>query len=280
MPNRPALLLSVLPFVLSTSAFGQSLNEARPNFSCSGHLQPAEAVICSDVGLASLDRHSALRNLPADRRNQIETTESAWLTERNRCTTNKSCIRDAYQARIRSLGGYASQNSPPIVAQNPPVPPQARAEDTHWLERFVTANGGCGNIRNTFAPWRMQEVQGAIGTWGKLDAELFGKPILKWSDADVAAALRIYHDCEAQLTSTLAGSNLAAQFPKLKFSEWQHWIPDTVGMARSVDAQRKAQQQAKEELERARAAETEKERQAEVEKRKAEEKKRKGKAKG
>jgi TPR repeat protein len=135
MSNRLTLLFCAFPLVLSASAFGQNTNEANPSFSCSGDLQPAEAVICSDDSLASLDRQlaavydSALTNLPAGQRTQIEAAESAWVAERNRCRTDKPCIRNAYRARIGSLGGYASQISPLAVAQNPPripEPPTAR----------------------------------------------------------------------------------------------------------------------------------------------------------
>jgi uncharacterized protein YecT (DUF1311 family) len=109
--------LCVLPLVLSVTAFGQSNNKATPGFSCSGNLFPTEAVICSDEGLASLDRQLAavygsnLENLPADQQAELKATERTWVAERNRCRTDRSCIRNAYQARISSLGGHASQIS-------------------------------------------------------------------------------------------------------------------------------------------------------------------------
>ena len=127
MPKRLALVC-LLPMVLSTSAFAQSDNKATPGFSCSGNLFPTEAVICSDQGLASLDRQlaavygSKLRNLPADQQAELKATERTWVAERNRCGTDRSCIRNAYQART-SLGG--SQQSLQIIAQNPAAqPPQ------------------------------------------------------------------------------------------------------------------------------------------------------------
>jgi hypothetical protein len=113
-----------------------------------------------------------------------------------------------------------------------PTAAAASADDTRWLERFLAANGGCSSkstvyFLSTSASWQMQQVQDAIRA-GRLDVELFGKPILKWSDADVAAALRIYHDCEAQLPP-----NLASILGNNHFDSWKHWIPETVALARA-----------------------------------------------
>ena len=108
------------------------------------------------------------------------------------------------------------------------------ANDTQWLERFLTANGGCGSkYSSPLAPYHMQQVQSDVRA-GRFDTTLFGKPILEWSDADVASALHIYHDCQAQSRPDLAAL----------FDAWQQWVPETVALARNLDAQRKAQQQA------------------------------------
>jgi uncharacterized protein YecT (DUF1311 family) len=118
----------------------QSNNKATPGFSCSGNLFPTEAVICSDEGLASLDRQLAavyggnLRNLPADQQAELKAADRTWVAERNRCRTDKSCIGNAYQARISSLGGHASEISPPIVTQNPTA--RLRPHRLHQLNRL------------------------------------------------------------------------------------------------------------------------------------------------
>jgi S1-C subfamily serine protease/uncharacterized protein YecT (DUF1311 family) len=109
MPKGLAFLC-VLPLVLSTSAFGQDTKAATPSFSCNGQLLPTEAAICSDDSLASLDRQlaavyrSKFRSLPTYQRADLESTQRTWLTERNSCRTNKSCIRNAYEAHISRLG--------------------------------------------------------------------------------------------------------------------------------------------------------------------------------
>ena len=111
------VFLCVLALVLTTSAIAQRNNKTTPGFSCGGNLFPTEAIICSDEGLASLDRQltaiygSSLRNLPADEQAELKAAEGTWVAERNRCGTDKSCIRNAYEARISSLGGRASQIS-------------------------------------------------------------------------------------------------------------------------------------------------------------------------
>ena len=116
--------LCVLPLVLSVTAFGQSNNKATPGFSCSGNLFPTEAVICSDEGLASLDRQLAavygsnLKNLPADQQAELKATERTWVAEPNRCGTDRSCIRNAYQPRISSLCSLFSVQAT-IAASSP-----------------------------------------------------------------------------------------------------------------------------------------------------------------
>jgi uncharacterized protein YecT (DUF1311 family) len=123
---KPIVLLCVLSPVLSTIALGQIANETTPSFSCNGKLLSTEAVICSDDDLASVDRQLAsiystkLRSLPTGQQAELEASEKAWLAERNSCGTNKSCIRNAYQVRIRSIGGPSpstsiSQQSPYVV---------------------------------------------------------------------------------------------------------------------------------------------------------------------
>ncbi len=84
---------------------------ASPSFSCTGNLQPAEAVICSDDTLAALDRalsdlyENVYNSSSGARRDALEAQEKAWLAERNSCRTNKSCISNAYKVRISQLGG-------------------------------------------------------------------------------------------------------------------------------------------------------------------------------
>jgi uncharacterized protein len=93
---------------------------ANPSFACTGSLLPAEAVVCSDVSLAALDRtlaadyKSKIDSLPASQRTALESAEKTWISQRNSCGTNKSCISNAYQARIGQL--LAAAQAPPAAA--------------------------------------------------------------------------------------------------------------------------------------------------------------------
>lgn len=165
-----------------------------------------------------------------------------------------------------------NQMSPPIVAQNPPAsPPHAAAaqvaaepklvDDNQWLERFLTANGGCAQYHSIFAPWHMQDVQ------SRSTAELFGKPVLKWSDNDVGTALRLFQDCEAKghakwlsgcmgyghYTQSECEQPIMAPPNLYPSREFEKWLRNTVAMARNQDIQQKAQQQAKIDVEKAQA---------------------------
>jgi hypothetical protein len=177
-----------------------------------------------------------------------------------------------------------------IVAQNPPVPPQSKslADDNQWLERFVTASGGCGNYPTIFVPFQIANVRSYVQR-GLLNTELFGKPIVKWSDDDIAMAVSIYRNCEAKDHARWIDSCMKGRVPRSEREcepmsppgrarpsrEFERDLRDTVMLARNLDAQRRAQQQAKEELKTAQAAEAEKQRQAVEAQQRAEEAQRK-----
>jgi uncharacterized protein len=82
---------------------------ANPSFSCSGSLQPVEAVICSNDALSALDRTLAadykakMGGLSSSQQAALERAEKAWLTQRNSCGPNVSCISNAYSVRISQL---------------------------------------------------------------------------------------------------------------------------------------------------------------------------------
>jgi uncharacterized protein len=84
---------------------------ANPSFSCAGNLAPTEAVICSDDSLGALDRTLAgaydrmYASFPVSERSTLTSVQRAWLAQRNACRTDKTCIRNAYLARLRQLGG-------------------------------------------------------------------------------------------------------------------------------------------------------------------------------
>jgi uncharacterized protein YecT (DUF1311 family) len=84
---------------------------ASPSFSCAGRLAPAEAAVCSDDGLAALDRTLAtaytrmLDSFPAGEKSTLRDVQKAWIAQRDACGTDKACIRAAYEARIGQLHG-------------------------------------------------------------------------------------------------------------------------------------------------------------------------------
>jgi hypothetical protein len=83
--------------------------QASPSFDCDHVGNNAEAAICSDAGLAALDRQMAAdfnRGMSigdARQRRLLERTRSRFLNFRNRCATNQ-CIEETYQSRIREIG--------------------------------------------------------------------------------------------------------------------------------------------------------------------------------
>lgn len=139
-------LMCIMLIALSTSTFAQKDSQgepenrmqpspAGPSFSCSGNLAPAEAAICSDESLSSLDRDLAalyrlkLMDLPVDRKTQFADTEKAWVAERNECGTDKYCIEYSYKTRMNVLNDAASLTSQPTpeqATQNPPTPSDCR----------------------------------------------------------------------------------------------------------------------------------------------------------
>ncbi len=83
--------------------------QANPSFDCGHAGNDAEVAICSDPGLAALDRQMAAdfqrAMMSADRgqRRLLERTRDNFLAYRNRCATNQ-CIAETYQSRIREIG--------------------------------------------------------------------------------------------------------------------------------------------------------------------------------
>jgi hypothetical protein len=82
---------------------------ANPSFDCDQASNNVEFAICSDDGLAALDREMAsdfnrgMSNGDAGQRKLLERTRKRFLSYRNRCVTNQ-CIEETYQSRIREIG--------------------------------------------------------------------------------------------------------------------------------------------------------------------------------
>jgi hypothetical protein len=82
---------------------------ASPSFDCDHASNNAEFAICSDPGLAALDRQMAadfqraMSSGDAGQKKLLERTRKRFLSFRNRCVTNQ-CIEETYQSRIREIG--------------------------------------------------------------------------------------------------------------------------------------------------------------------------------
>ncbi len=81
---------------------------ARPSFNCDNARTAGEVAVCSDAGLAALDRNMAAQYnrsvaaaTPAQRA-LLQSTRSRFLAFRDRCP-NRACIGDAYTGRMREI---------------------------------------------------------------------------------------------------------------------------------------------------------------------------------
>jgi uncharacterized protein YecT (DUF1311 family) len=80
-----------------------------PSFDCDHASNNVEFAICSDAGLAALDREMAadfqraMSSGDSGERKLLERTRKRFLSFRNRCVTNQ-CIEETYQSRIREIG--------------------------------------------------------------------------------------------------------------------------------------------------------------------------------
>jgi uncharacterized protein YecT (DUF1311 family) len=89
--------------------------QANPSFDCDHAGNDAEFAICSDPGLAALDRQMAadyqraLMSADRHQRRTLERSRNRFLSYRNRCATNQ-CIAETYQSRIREIGDIMTGN--------------------------------------------------------------------------------------------------------------------------------------------------------------------------
>jgi len=89
--------------------------KATPSFDCDHAGNSVEFAICSDPGLAALDRQMAsdfqraMASGDDRQRRLLERTRNRFLSYRNRCATNQ-CIEETYQSRIREIGDIMTGN--------------------------------------------------------------------------------------------------------------------------------------------------------------------------
>ena len=81
---------------------------ANPSFDCDSARTRSEVAICSDPGLAALDREmaaqfrSAIMQADRSQRRLLERTRGRFLSYRDRCGTNQ-CIAETYRSRMREI---------------------------------------------------------------------------------------------------------------------------------------------------------------------------------
>lgn len=105
---------------------------ASPSFDCqSRSLSATEKSICSDNGLASLDRELATRyreelaKVPPSERAKLIARQKAWLGLRNQCN-GVDCIARSYKSRLQELTN-----------------PTAKGDPLSELEGYYTSRGHC-----------------------------------------------------------------------------------------------------------------------------------------
>ncbi|MBS0241158.1 MAG: caspase family protein [Proteobacteria bacterium] len=86
--------------------------KAKPSFDCAQHYLPAEVAVCSDTKLARLDVDldreyvDAVKRLGSARRHVLVVEQRQWLTARDTCAGDKTCLSLQYRARIGQLKAW------------------------------------------------------------------------------------------------------------------------------------------------------------------------------
>jgi uncharacterized protein len=81
---------------------------ANPSFNCDNARTRGEIAVCTNPGLASLDRQmasqfrSAMSRADDEQRDVLEGTRDRFLLYRDRCRSEQ-CIADAYRGRVREI---------------------------------------------------------------------------------------------------------------------------------------------------------------------------------
>lgn len=96
------------PADTSTEPDPPQATRANPSFDCGNARTRSEVAVCSDPGLAALDRQMAAQFnrslMDADRRQRrlLERTRDRFLSYRERCA-NSQCIAETYRSRMREM---------------------------------------------------------------------------------------------------------------------------------------------------------------------------------
>src|SRR5690606_14154382 len=97
-----------------------------PAFDCAKASSPTEHALCHDAALGALDSQlaslyaSKLSQQSPDNVNAFKAEQRKWLTERNRCGGERSCLLNAYALRIAAMNPGSGQ-PPASTATNTAV---------------------------------------------------------------------------------------------------------------------------------------------------------------
>ncbi|NUH65860.1 DUF1311 domain-containing protein [Sulfitobacter sp. S0837] len=97
--------LLALPFVMLAGFEAQ----AQASFDCNLAATTVEKTICADAALSKLDRQmadafkSARRSASKSKSASILADQRAWIGQRNACSSDRRCLRNAMQKRIADL---------------------------------------------------------------------------------------------------------------------------------------------------------------------------------
>jgi hypothetical protein len=108
--NEPTLTMPATPQEPAKGAAPPQNQAAEqgPSFSCARPKSRAEAAICGDEGLSSLDRDvawqfgRALADATPEQRGQLESSRNRFLAYRDRCP-DRRCMAQAYIGRLREI---------------------------------------------------------------------------------------------------------------------------------------------------------------------------------
>ena len=104
-----ALLACLLPLA-AASALAQPAASGIASFDCSAARAPDEMAVCATPQLGALDIRMATtfdiltRLVAMGQRGVLQDGQRAFLAQRRSCGANVSCIRQAYDARLATLG--------------------------------------------------------------------------------------------------------------------------------------------------------------------------------
>lgn len=105
-PSPPSVAPTARP--TEQSAPARPTTTARPSFNCGNARTRGEIAVCTNAGLAALDRQmaaqyrGAIANASPEERAILQQTRDRFLGYRDRCPNN-SCIGDAYVGRMREI---------------------------------------------------------------------------------------------------------------------------------------------------------------------------------